>query len=130
MIKKVVDKRLIVFWVYALVCCENTLSIETMKSPLPQEAYQKNAHIYKILANSKRLEVLNILKKGETSVEDLLEVTGMSKANLSQHLALLRHNGLVQTRKSGLNVSYRIVDPRIVEPCKILHGLRGRHLVV
>ena len=101
-----------------------------MKSPLPQEAYQKNAHIYKILANSKRLEVLNILKKKETSVEDLLGITGMSKANLSQHLALLRHNGLVQTRKSGLNVSYRIVDPRIVEPCKILHSLRGRHMVV
>lgn len=121
---------MIVFQVYALVCCGNKISIETMKSPLPQEAYQKNAHIYKILANSKRLEVLNILKRGETSVENLLDITGMSKANLSQHLALLRHNGLVQTKRTGLNVSYRIVDPRIVEPCKILHGLRGRHMVV
>ncbi len=101
-----------------------------MKSPLPKEAYEKNAHIYRILANHKRLEVLNILKRGETAVEDLLDITGMSKANLSQHLALLRHNGLVSTRKDGLNVYYRIVDPRIVEPCKILHSLRHRHLVV
>ncbi len=59
-----------------------------IKSPLPQEAYDKNANIYKILANPKRLEILNILKTGETSVESLLKITKLSKANLSQHLAL------------------------------------------
>ena len=113
------------------------INIETMKSsraplpksPLPQEAYLRNANIYKILANSKRLEILNLLKKRELGVEQILKVTGLSKANLSQHLALLRHNGLVQTRREGLNVHYRIVDPRIVEPCKILHRLRHRNLV-
>ncbi len=98
-------------------------------SPLPQEAYHKNASIYKILANHKRLEVLNILKKGEAGVDLLLKVTKLSKANLSQHLALLRHNGLVKTRRNGLNIYYTIVDPRIVEPCKILHQLRHRKLV-
>jgi ArsR family transcriptional regulator len=101
-----------------------------MKSPLPKEAYMKNASIYKILANSKRLEILNILKKGEQPVEELIKITKLPKANLSQHLALLRHNGLVQTRRQGLNIYYRIVDPRIVEPCKILHDLRTRQLVV
>jgi ArsR family transcriptional regulator, virulence genes transcriptional regulator len=100
------------------------------KSPLPKQAYAKNAHIYKILANSKRLEILNILKLGETGVEELLKITKLSKANLSQHLALMRHNGLVQTRRDGLNIHYRIVDPRIVEPCKILHNLRTRHMVM
>jgi ArsR family transcriptional regulator, virulence genes transcriptional regulator len=101
-----------------------------LKSPLPQEAYAKNANIYKILANSKRLEILNILKVGETGVEELLRITKLSKANLSQHLALMRHNGLVQTRRDGLNIHYRIVDPRIVAPCKILHNLRHRQLVI
>lgn len=102
-----------------------------LKSPLPQEAYHKNANIYKILANSKRLEILNLLKvSGEIGVEQILKTTKMSKANLSQHLALLRHNGLVQTRREGLNIFYRIVDPRIVEPCKILHQLRHRQLVI
>lgn len=105
-------------------------NIEIVKSPLPQDAYQKNANIYKILANSKRLEVLNLLKKRELSVEEMLKVTKLSKANLSQHLALLRHNRLVHTRRVGLNIYYRIVDPRIVEPCKILHELRRRSLVI
>lgn len=101
-----------------------------MKSPLPKEAYNKNAHIYKILANPKRLEILNLLKGKEMSCEEMLKITKMPKANLSQHLALLRHNGLVQTRREGLNIFYKIVDSRIVEPCKILHQLRGRHIVV
>jgi ArsR family transcriptional regulator len=101
-----------------------------MKSPLPKEAYEKNALIYKILANSKRLEILNILKLNETSVENLIKITKLPKANLSQHLALMRHNGLIVPRREGLNVFYRIVDPRIVEPCKILHQLRHKDLVV
>ena len=101
-----------------------------MKSPLPKEAYHKNASIYKILANSKRLEILNILKVRETSVEEILAITHLPKANLSQHLALLRHNGLIVPRREGLKVFYHIVDPRIVEPCKILHQLRHRSLVV
>lgn len=105
-------------------------NIETMKSPLPKEAYEKNALIYKILANSKRLEILNILKIKETSVENLIKVTKLPKANLSQHLALMRHNGLIVPRREGLNVYYSIVDPRIVEPCKILHQLRHKELVV
>ncbi len=99
------------------------------RSPLPQEAYDKNATVYKILANPKRLEILNLLKGGELGVEEMLHITKLSKANLSQHLALLRHNGLVHTRRDGLNIFYRIVDPRIVAPCKILHDLRHRNLV-
>jgi ArsR family transcriptional regulator len=99
-------------------------------SPLPQDAYIKNAVIYKILAHAKRLEILNILKKGEVGVEQLLKITKLSKANLSQHLALLRHNGLVQPRREGLNIFYKIIDPRIVEPCKILHQLRNKQMVV
>ncbi len=101
-----------------------------MKSPLPKEAYNKNALIYKILANPKRLEILNILKVKDTSVEDILKITKLPKANLSQHLALMRHNGLIVPTRKGLNVTYKIVDPRIVEPCKILHQLRHRSLVI
>ncbi|MDE2188309.1 MAG: winged helix-turn-helix transcriptional regulator, partial [Patescibacteria group bacterium] len=99
-------------------------------STLPLEAYAKNANIYKLLANPKRLEILNLLKKGEMPVDTILRITKFSKANLSQHLALLRLNGLVHTRRKGLHIFYRIIDPRIVEPCKILHNLRHKHLVV
>lgn len=100
-------------------------NLETMKikQPLPRVAYEKNAEIYKILANSKRLEILNLLREQEMSVEQLVKTLGIAKANVSQHLALLRHARLVTVRRDGTNGFYTIVDPRIVEPCRILHKL-------
>ena len=97
--------------------------------PLPKETYKKNAAIYKILANPKRLEVLNLLKDGEMGVEKLLKITKLPKANLSQHLAILRTNSLVRTRRNGLNIFYTLVDSKIVLPCKILHNLRNRRII-
>lgn len=94
-----------------------------MKSPFPKEVYFKNATIYRVLANSVRLEILNILKNQEASVEDLIKILKLRKANVSQHLTVLRHNRLVTTRRNGLNVYYKISDPRIVEPCRILREL-------
>ncbi len=92
-------------------------------SPFPKHVYQRNASIYKILANPKRLEILNMLKQGELPVEALRKALGVSKANLSQHLALLRYARVVTMRKDGLNVFYSIADSRIVEPCRILKDL-------
>jgi len=94
-----------------------------LKRPLPRTAYRRNAEIYKILANPKRLEILNLLREQELSVEQLIKALGASKANVSQHLALLRHAKLVTVRREGLSGFYSIVDPRIVEPCRILHEL-------
>ncbi len=90
-------------------------------SPFPKLVYERNATIYKLMSHPIRLEILNILKaRGETSVEQLLQMLGVRKANLSQHLSLLRHTKTVMMRKDGLNVYYQITDPRLVEPCRIL----------
>lgn len=91
-----------------------------IKQPLPRTAYRQNAETYKILANPKRLEILNLLREQEMSVEELIQVLGISKANMSQHLALLRNARLVIVRRKGLNAYYNIADPRIVEACRIL----------
>jgi ArsR family transcriptional regulator len=98
-----------------------------IKQPLPRTAYRQNAETYKILANPKRLEILNLLREQEMSCEELVRTLGVPKANVSQHLALLRHAHLVTVRREGLNGYYNIIDPRIVEPCRILHELaRGK----
>lgn len=100
-----------------------------MKSPFSKATYERNANIYKILANPKRLEILNLLKRREFAVEELVEILKLPKANVSQHLALLRHTRLVTVRRNGLNVYYKISDPKIVEPCRILHDLwRGNNI--
>ena len=101
-----------------------------IKSPFPKTTYERNSHIYKILANPKRLEILNLLKKRELSVEELLKILKLPKANLSQHLTLLRYARLVVVKRNGVRVSYKIVNAKIVEPCRILHNLwRSRHFI-
>ena len=91
-----------------------------MKSPFPKSVYRRNSEIYRVLANPIRLEILNSIKFQELSVEQLIDILGLRKANVSQHLALLRHARLVTARREGLSVYYQIVDPRIIEPCRIL----------
>lgn len=100
-----------------------TIPRKKIKQPLPRTAYQRNAETYKILANSKRLEILNLLREQEMTVEELVRTLGVAKANVSQHLALLRHAKLVTVKRNGQNGHYNIIDPRIVEPCRILHQL-------
>lgn len=94
-----------------------------VKSPFPKSTYKRNATIYRIMANPKRLEILNLLKNHELTVSELVEIIGSRKANISQHLSILRRQKLVKVRRSGKNSFYSIVNPRIVEPCKILNDL-------
>ncbi len=93
------------------------------KDVLPKIAFINNAKTYKLLANEKRLEILNNIKHEEKRVEELVRILGVSKANASQHLAMLRHAGIVTARRVGLNVYYKIIDPEIIKPCVILYKL-------
>ncbi len=94
-----------------------------IKRPFPRSTYVRNAAIYKILASPKRLEILNLLREQEMSVRELAKTLGASSINTSQHLALLRHAGLVAVRRNGPNAYYNIADPRIVKLCRILYRL-------
>ena len=96
-----------------------------LKSPYTKETYEKNAELYKVMANAKRLEILNSITDREATVNELSKMLGTRKSNTSQHLAYLRYLGLVKTRRQGKNVFYKITDPRIVEPCKIFNEIRA-----
>lgn len=89
--------------------------IETVK-----QIYEQHAEICKTLANPKRIEIINLLSKGEQSVGWLLNKTGLLKANLSQHLSVMRANGIVRVRKQGLTAFYRIANPKIVKACNLM----------
>ncbi len=76
------------------------------------------------MANPKRLEILNRLKAtGEMTVTQLVDAMGIRKANVSQHLAILRYLKLVSVRRVGKNAFYTITDPKIVDPCAIMNEL-------
>lgn len=82
--------------------------------------HELHAEVCKTLANPKRIEIISLLSAGEQSVSRLLNKTGLLKANLSQHLAIMRSSGIVKTRKEGLTVFYRIANPKIVKACNLM----------
>jgi rhodanese-related sulfurtransferase len=77
--------------------------------------YATFARVGKAIGNPRRLELLDLLAQGERTVDALATETGMSLANTSQHLQALRRGGLVENRKAGLFVYYRISDPAVIE---------------
>ena len=80
-----------------------------------EQLFELEEAILKIIASQKRLEIIRLLNDKELRVSDMVEMLGVRQANLSQHLALLRQQGIVTARKSGLNVYYRLTDVRIAE---------------
>src|SRR2546429_7842375 len=88
--------------------------------------YGQFARIGKALASPHRLELLELLAQGERTVESLANEIGISLANASQHLQALREGGLVESRKEGLFVHYRLADPAVFELCRALRSVAGR----
>src|SRR5438874_5953619 len=90
--------------------------------------YGQFARIGKALASPHRLELLELLAQGERSVESLANEIGISLANASQHLQALREGGLVESRKQGLFVHYRLADPSVFELTKALRIVAEKRL--
>ena len=84
------------------------------------------ADLGKALASPVRIEFLELLAQSERTVESLATETGVSLANASQHLQALRHAGLVESRKQGLFVHYRLADPAVVGLCAAIRQVAER----
>lgn len=77
--------------------------------------YILHADICKTISNPNRQAILDIIRDGEMSVTELVHRTGISQANLSQHLAILRSKGVVSTRREGNNIYYSVSNPKILK---------------
>jgi DNA-binding transcriptional ArsR family regulator len=86
---------------------------------------QRYAAVGRALADPKRLCVLESLAIGELSVSDLSTKVGCQVPNMSQHLAVLRSAGLVQSRRDGSTVLYRLADVRVLEAYRLIQSLAG-----
>ena len=92
-------------------------------SSVDRKIYRIHADICKTLANPIRLEILNLLRDGEHTVNDLTVRTGYAQATVSQHLAVLRQRGVVSARKEGINVYYEIANLKMIQACDIIRGV-------
>ena len=80
------------------------------KRDFKDHAYAAFALVGKALGNGHRLELLDLLAQCERPVEDLAREAGLSAANASQHLQVLRRAGLVAARREGLHIHYRLAN--------------------
>ena len=85
-----------------------------------KRVFQLHAELCKTLANPTRLELLSLLRNGEKSVNELAALSGCRQATVSQHLSVLRQKGVVSTRREGINIYYKVANPKVTKACEII----------
>ena len=103
---------------------------------MEEELYERRAAICKAFANPIRLKILDIVGKRAYPVSELRRKLGISEANLSQHLAVLRGAGIIATRRTGKRVFCYIAIPEVKQACSLVCDVlraqvrSGRRLVI
>ena len=77
----------------------------------------------RLLNNKSRLMILCLLHDGEKSVGELVDAIGAREPAVSQHLALMRHHGIIQARREGRSMIYSVADPQIGQLLEALYGI-------
>lgn len=90
------------------------------------DAYKKETNLLKTIAHPTRLAVLAILRDGEQCVCHMEAMLGLRQASISQQLMILRQSGLVEFRRDGLNMYYRVVKPEIFSVLDAVNSASGQ----
>ena len=102
---------------------------------IKKQFYILHADVCKTISNPNRQAILDTIRDKEMTVTELVKITGISQANLSQHLAILRAKGVVITRREGNNIYYSIADLKIIKAYDLISevlqdSLKKKHKTV
>lgn len=93
-----------------------------------QEVYERQATICQAFANATRIHLLEIISSGECAAADLQVELGVTKANLSQHLKILRTAGVVATRRDGKQIYCSLAIPEVKQACQLIRKVLKAHV--
>ena len=87
-----------------------------MKKPMTEgkDVFRAQARVLKALANDSRLAIVDRLSRGECTAGELTQLVGSDQTTVSKHLAVLRAHGIVEDRREGSSVVYRLLTPCIM----------------
>jgi len=89
--------------------------------------YDLQVQIFKVLTHPTRLAILDLLRDGEHCVCHMEAYLGLKQASISQQLSVLREAGLVQDRRDGWNIFYRVADERIYVLLDAVRQITGQN---
>ena len=105
----------------------STMKKGSKQSAVENEILERQVLICKSFANSTRLHMLNLLGKRDWSAAEIQKELGISKANLSQHVAVLRSAGVVVRRRESKQVYFSLAMPEVKQACQLIqHVLRAQ----
>lgn len=90
--------------------------------------YQLKAEFFKLLGHPARVRILELLRDGERSVGDLQHELGLDSSSTSQHLGAMRRQGVLESRRQGTSVYYRVRDPRLFQLLATAREILGARL--
>ena len=90
--------------------------------PLPPPLVDHIANRFRVLGEPMRIRLLDRLRDGEASVQDLTDALGTTQQNVSKHLGMLHAAGLVSRRRDGTRVLYAVADDSVFELCETVCG--------
>lgn len=90
---------------------------------MEDQIYAYHAEMCKVFSHPKRLELINTLRDKEMGAGELGERLGLAKANLSQHLAMMKERRVLASRKEGNAVYYRIANPKLLQAYDMLRDM-------
>ena len=94
----------------------------TLVHPLPPPLVDRIARRFRVLGEPMRIRLLDRLRDGESTVQELTDALGTSQQNVSKHLGVLHSEGVVSRRRDGAHVLYAIADDSVFEICETVCG--------
>ncbi len=91
------------------------------RGSIDDKIFERQALICKSFAHPKRLKLLSLLSQGERRMSDLQRELGVSRANMSQHVTILRTAGVVDTRRDGSHLYCFLAFPEVKQACHLIH---------
>jgi DNA-binding transcriptional ArsR family regulator/YHS domain-containing protein len=88
---------------------------------MSNQLFALEEEVFKVIANQKRLEIIQLLHGRELNVSEMVEMLGLRQSNLSQHLTLLRQCKLVTVTKKGREAYYRLTDENIAKAVQLVY---------
>jgi DNA-binding transcriptional ArsR family regulator len=124
---QVVNRLMLVRYNYTVVDEQSTARM-TPPHPLPEPLVELIAQRFRVIAEPMRIRILDALRDGPMTIQELTDALGAGQQNVSKHVGVLAQAGVVAREKDGTRVRCSIADESVFELCEIVCGGLRQHV--